>query len=636
MQNSEQQINFNYTDSVVEILNKIGITLLMSTYQSGKIMIFGGSNSQFDIRYKNFPRPMGMTFHKNRLYAGLGHSIYTFANFSSVAKNLEGGYDGCYLPQNIEITGDIDIHEMEYIEDKLYFINTKFSSLCIKDKDTSFKPIWKPPFISLMQPVDKCHLNGFCSRDNRARYITALGKTDEPMGWRANKIDGGILMDIESNEILLDRLSMPHSPRWHNENLYFLESGKGSISRYDFQSKKAVELITLPGFTRGFDIVGDIAFVGLSKVRESATFSGLPITKLEKRVSGVWIVDLKNSKILGFIEFTTGIDEVFAILALPHSKLELFNFDSKHSIANYMISPEDIESVKMPETPIESATPYFERAQELFNEGKKVEALTQYQRALDIQPDFLPATFNRAICLGDLGRFEEAETLLNEVKEKDASILEIYDSLAYLNYKRGDFKKAKENYEKVLNLDPENQKAKISLGILEQEEKKRFKSDENLEFKFVYKNLTNIQREEVVRFWLRESFLPREEAIARAKEVSLLIYLKGDIIGLTTIYPKYYSELESNYFYSRMAISAKHRGSHKLVTKMMVDNFSKLKSNQEDVAGLMLELENRKFQRLAKKGYMKKRGYTYLKESERGLALWYVDFKNPTGIFLKN
>ena len=35
----------------------------------------------------------------------------------------------------------------------------------------------------------------------------------------------------------------------------------------------------LPGFTRGLDFVGDLAFVGLSQVRESAVFSGIPITE---------------------------------------------------------------------------------------------------------------------------------------------------------------------------------------------------------------------------------------------------------------------------------------------------------------------------------------------------------------------
>ena len=35
----------------------------------------------------------------------------------------------------------------------------------------------------------------------------------------------------------------------------------------------------MPGFTRGLDFAGGLAFVGLSQVRESAVFSGIPITE---------------------------------------------------------------------------------------------------------------------------------------------------------------------------------------------------------------------------------------------------------------------------------------------------------------------------------------------------------------------
>lgn len=466
-QSHEQNIDFTYSQNIVDFFKQTNTTILLSTYQTNKIMIIGQENNQFDIRYKEFPRPMGMCKKDGKLFAGLGHGIYQFSNFTGVAQNLEGSkFDACYIPQNIHYTGDIDIHEMEYCKDELYFINTKFSCLCIKNQDSSFKPIWKPPFISLLQPIDKCHLNGFCTRDDEPRYVTALGTSDEPLGWRENKANGGILMDIKTNEILASNLSMPHSPRWYQEKLYVLESGKGAISKYDFEKKELNVIATVPGFTRGLDIIGDFAFIGVSKVRESATFSGLEITKLPKRVSGVWIVNIKTGQIISFVEFTSGLDEVFAITVLPHSKVEILDQNSDQSKANYMIAPEDIEEVKMPETKIEMAAPHFEKGNDLFNEDKKEEAIEHFKKALEIQSDYLPATFNLAICLGDLGKYDEAEEILNEVIEKDASILQSYDSLGFIYYKKGDLKKAEENFKKILELDPNNAKAKNSLEVL--------------------------------------------------------------------------------------------------------------------------------------------------------------------------
>lgn len=471
MQKEKQNINFTCSSNIIEFLKQIKSTILMSTYQSEKIMIMGQHNNKFDIRYKEFPRPMGMYAKNGKIWAGLGHGIYQFANFDAVTTKLEDGntFDACYLPQNIHFTGDIDIHEMEFCENELYFVNTKFSCLCKKDENSSFKPVWKPPFITLLQPLDKCHLNGFCTRDNKPRYVTALGESDEPLGWRINKAKGGILMDITTNEILAKGLSMPHSPRWHQEKLYLLESGTGAISYYDFETKKVIEIATVPGFTRGLDIVGDFAFIGVSKVRESATFGGLPITKLAKRVSGVWIVNIKTGKIISFIEFTSGIDEVFAISVVPHTKMEMFNFDNEYSKANYTISKEDINIVKMPETMIERATPHFDKGNDLYNENKKIEAIEEYKKAIAIQNDHLPAIFNMSVALGDIGKFDEAFKMLQDVIDKDASILEAYDSMAFIYYKKGDLKSAKELYEKILNLDEKNQKAKNSLETVKKE-----------------------------------------------------------------------------------------------------------------------------------------------------------------------
>ena len=216
-------------------------------------------------------------------------------------------------------------------------------------------------------------------------------------------------------------------------------------------------------------MAGNLAFIGLSKVRESATFSGLPITRLPKRVSGVWIVDLKSAEIVSFIEFTAGIDEVFAVSILPHRKMEMFDFDSDQSKDNYLIAPEDFAAIKLPETRLEFAAPHFQKGSELFNENRKKEAIEEYKKALAIQSDYLPATFGMAVALGDLGRYDEAETMLKVVVEEDASIIEAYQSLGYVYYKKGQFETAKKQFQKILELDSTNTRAKNSLHIVQKE-----------------------------------------------------------------------------------------------------------------------------------------------------------------------
>jgi uncharacterized protein (TIGR03032 family) len=110
--------------------------------------------------------------------------------------------------------------------------------------------------------------------DGRPRYVTALGETDTAGGWRANKRSGGVLLDIETNAILLRGLSMPHSPRWYQGKLWFLESGQGSLAVADLKRGTWQSVAQVPGFTRGLDFYGPLAFIGLSQIRESAVFNG--------------------------------------------------------------------------------------------------------------------------------------------------------------------------------------------------------------------------------------------------------------------------------------------------------------------------------------------------------------------------
>src|SRR5262249_36868507 len=192
-------------------------------------------------------------------------------------------------------------------------------------------PRWRPPFITALAPEDRCHLNGLGLVDGQVRYVTALGETDEARGWRANKKDGGILLEVPSGEILLRGLSMPHSPRWHQGKLWLLESGTGTLGTVAFSAGRYVPIAETPGFTRGLDFYGDLAFIGLSQVRESAVFSGIPLTeRLTERTCGVWVVDLTAGRTVAFLKFEDAVQEIFAVHILPQARFpDLVNDDPK-------------------------------------------------------------------------------------------------------------------------------------------------------------------------------------------------------------------------------------------------------------------------------------------------------------------
>ena len=111
---------------------------------------------------------------------------------------------------------------------------------------------------------------------------------------------------------------MPHSPRIYQGELYFLNSGHGSLNRYNPATSSHEVIAKLPGFTRGLDIWAGHAFIGLSRIRETAVFSGLPIEENPEPLKcGLGIVNLATGNLVGTFWFDSGVEEVFAVTVLP-------------------------------------------------------------------------------------------------------------------------------------------------------------------------------------------------------------------------------------------------------------------------------------------------------------------------------
>lgn len=343
-----------YTAGLPGILAQLNISLAVSTYQAGKVILVrsdatphtngNGTNGTINTHFRTFHKPMGIAVQDNKLAIGGQKTVWELHNMPAVARKLEppGKHDACYLPRRIHITGDIDIHEMAYDgEGELWLVNTRFGCLCTLDAAHSFHPRWRPPFVTAYAPEDRCHLNGLAMVDGRPKYVTALGETDTAGGWRENKADGGLLMDVETGEILLRKLSMPHSPRWFNNQLYLLESGQGSLAVVERDATYTTRTIAqMPGFTRGLDFYGPLAFIGLSQVRETATFSGLPLMERlgEERTCGVWVVHIETGQTLGFLRFESGVQEIFAVQVLPNTRFpEMLEWDDERISHSYVL-----------------------------------------------------------------------------------------------------------------------------------------------------------------------------------------------------------------------------------------------------------------------------------------------------------
>lgn len=314
-------VDFEHSVSLPRLLDRVGVSLVVSTYQAGKVFTVGVCESKLVVRFHHFEQAMGITRTPTGLAIGTKRQIWLLtAAPLELARRVkpEGSHDVAFLARQAHFTGPIMGHDLAWCSGGLWLVNTLFSCLCTLEPTASFVPRWRPPFVSEISEGDRCHLNGLAADGDGPRFVTALGETDTENGWREGKRDGGCLIDTTSGEVVVRGLSMPHSPRISRDTLWLLNSGHGRLERYDPTTRTTAPFATLPGYTRGLDLFGGLAFVGLSRIRETAVFGGLPLdARRDELRCGVAVVDCGSGEVVATLFFKSGVDEIFDVRVLP-------------------------------------------------------------------------------------------------------------------------------------------------------------------------------------------------------------------------------------------------------------------------------------------------------------------------------
>ncbi len=315
-----REIKFQHSEHFVPLLKSLPCSLLISTYAAGKLAVVGANADGLTLSFLNFDQCMGVAVGREQIAVGTRHQIWFLNDASTLAAQIppKGAYDACYLPRTSFHTARIHGHDLAWGSDGLWVVNTLFSCLCTLHAGFNFVPRWRPPFISKLEGTDRCHLNGLAMQDGRPKYVTAMAESNEPAGWRPTKASSGCVLDVESGETVARGFAMPHSPRLHEGKLWVLNSGRGELGTVDPATGKYEAVESMPGYTRGLAFAGPFAFVGLSQIRETSVFGGVPIAERRDELRcGVAVVDLRSGQSVAYLEFLTGVNEVFAVDVLP-------------------------------------------------------------------------------------------------------------------------------------------------------------------------------------------------------------------------------------------------------------------------------------------------------------------------------
>ena len=316
-----EAFKYLHTQNFPQLIESLGITLMVTTYQAGKLLVFRAVDRKLKMLVRTFDRAMGLAVDHQRMAIGTGFQTWTLRNSPETATKMKEDHDACFIPRSCHVTGGIDVHEMAWAGDDLIIVNTMFSCLCTLDPEFSFVPRWKPPFVSQIARGDRCHLNGLAMADGRPEFVTAFGQTDTNEGWREGKLEGGCVIHVPSNQTITTGLSMPHSPRVYRGKLWVLDSGRGELVTINPNDGSKETVAKMEGYTRGLAFVGRYAFVGTSQIREQKVFGGVPIERqLEDRKCGVSVVDLERGAVVASLEFQGNVAELFDVQVLSGIK----------------------------------------------------------------------------------------------------------------------------------------------------------------------------------------------------------------------------------------------------------------------------------------------------------------------------
>nr|HMQ24294.1 DUF4915 domain-containing protein [Planctomycetota bacterium] len=187
---SEQSIlQYSHSTSFPTLLEDLGLSLAVTTYQAGKLMLVRAEAGRLSTLLRTFEQAMGLAVDQElgRMVVGTRRMVWTLASAPEIAPQLDppGRHDACFVPRVAHVTGDILGHEIVLVDGKIWIANTLLSCLCtLDDERYGFVPRWRPPFVDRLVAEDRCHLNGIATADGKIRFVTAFGMTNEARAWK--------------------------------------------------------------------------------------------------------------------------------------------------------------------------------------------------------------------------------------------------------------------------------------------------------------------------------------------------------------------------------------------------------------------------------------------------------------------
>ncbi len=311
------------TDSFVDWLERTNQSIVLS--HTNKLLMCGRDvRGDFVADQAPFDRVTGVCHgSRSSLLVAAGHELWRLTDALSPGDASPTGADRWLMCRTARFVGGVRPADPVAVDDDCWFASVKLSAVCSLDDTYSARVQWVPEFITDVQPDMRCRLTGLGSRDGIPTVVTSVSKSDTAGGWAEHTVNGGVLIDITTNEVLASGLSMPHSPRWHNGAWWLLQAGTGELGYID--DSRFIAVARIDGFARGLAISDGVGLVGGSGSRWDELIAGLPVGDRlaatgKRPTSGISMFDLTSGRGVGELTLEGTAREVADVVVLAKTR----------------------------------------------------------------------------------------------------------------------------------------------------------------------------------------------------------------------------------------------------------------------------------------------------------------------------
>src|ERR1700744_4254300 len=142
-----RDIRCSHSEGFPALLEQLRLSVLISTYQTGHLVVVSAWNGRLTVAFNQFDRAMGIAVKAGTIAVCTRKEVWFLRSAPDIAAKLQpaGQYDACFLARTSHFTDDIQAHEAAWLEDgkgggEFWVVNTLFSCLSALDPHYSFAP----------------------------------------------------------------------------------------------------------------------------------------------------------------------------------------------------------------------------------------------------------------------------------------------------------------------------------------------------------------------------------------------------------------------------------------------------------------------------------------------------------------